>query len=264
MDDLATPEVDAKLRELWGKLEKGWIRRVIRESIPPTRRQIMGCTFVLHPGDNFTELKMWENDLPPEHLATEYLAKALAGRDVTIVDVGANAGAFGLPIMAQTGAGARALMVEPNPVMAARLAVNISESGLDDKCTIIPCAIGEAEGTARMQFPGNNNLGQGRIDLAYMGGETGVEVPVRPLASILREAGVSHVDFLKVDVEGLEDRVIVPLLRDAPTLWPDRIYFEVAHNGEWQVALEPFLHGCGYVEEFRDKHNLLLRREGHV
>src|SRR5436305_1740507 len=48
------------------------------------------------------------------------------------------------------------------------------------------------------------------------GAATTVRVPCRTLLAVVREAGLVGIDALKIDVEGAEDLVLVPFLRDAP------------------------------------------------
>ncbi|MCR9125195.1 MAG: FkbM family methyltransferase [Rhodobacteraceae bacterium] len=245
-EPVADAAMDRKLREIWRSFDKPWMRRRLRALLPPTRVRAMGCDFIVHPRDNYTEFMIWQNGVPPEAEATQALIGRLAGRDAVIVDVGANAGAFCLPVLRACGAGSRVVAFEPNPVMRARLDVNIALNGFEN-VEVLDCAVGDAPGRSELFYPRNGNLGQGRVSLRYdRPGATGVAVDVRPLATCLREVGAARIDLLKVDVEGLEDRVICPFLQsDAPR--PRMIYFEVAHDGTWRLPLLETLVRCGYV-----------------
>jgi FkbM family methyltransferase len=261
-EPVADAAMDAKMREIWARIEKPWVRNILRESLPPTPVEVMGCRFIVHPRDNFTEAKMWENRLPPEHEATAEIAARLAGTDPVIVDVGANAGAFFLPILKTAGPGARAIAFEPNPVMIARLRRNIDLNGFEN-IDVFECAVGEDEGRATLHFPRNGNLGQGRIGVTYANGtEAGHDVAVRPLATCLSEARVPRVDFLKVNVEGLEDRVIAPLLAGVRDFWPRLVYFEIAHDGVWTHPLLQILSDRGYEEVRSYGRNSLFKLKG--
>lgn len=261
-EPVADAMMDAKMREIWGKLEKPWVRKILQQSLPPTRITSMGCDFIVHPRDNFTEFRMWENGLPPEHEATLHLADLLADTDAVIVDVGANAGAFSLPIIRRAGRRARAALFEPNPVMRARLAVNLALNDLG-AARVFDCAVSDAPGTARLHFPGNGNLGQGRIGQGYdgPGAREGVEVALRPLAECLSEVGFDCVDLLKVDVEGLEDRVIAPLLQTHGAPRPRLIYVEIEHQGTWTYPLLDLLAAAGYSEVRAFGKNRLFQHE---
>lgn len=262
VEPVADAMMDAKMREIWGKLEKPWVRKILQQSLPPTRVSSMGCDFIVHPRDNFTEFRMWENGLPPEHEATVYLADTLADSDAVIVDVGANAGAFSLPIIKRAGKAARAALFEPNPVMRARLQANLDLNALA-MAKIFDCAISDTAGTARLHFPGNGNLGQGRIGQGYDGpnAREGVEVALRLLADCLTEARFDRVDLLKVDVEGLEDRVIAPLLQTEVAPRPRLIYVEVEHQGGWAYPLLDVLAEAGYAEFRSFGKNRLFQHE---
>jgi hypothetical protein len=64
-----------------------------------------------------------------------------------------------------------------------------------------------------------------------------IEVPCKPLTAVLAEAGIVSIDALKIDVEGAEDIVLAPFLRDAPqSLLPHLILIEDT-RGVWGVDL---------------------------
>ena len=262
-EPVADAAMDAKMRQIWRRIEKRWVRDILKEMLPPTPVHTMDVSMIVHPRDNFTEFKIWENGLPPEHVATQYVAEVLRGTSPVIVDVGANAGAFCLPLHKAGGVGTRTIAFEPNPVMQGRLRTNITLNGFGADIEVFECAVGDKPGASVLHFPRNGNLGQGRIDVAYAHKKAsqGVEVEVRPLAACLVEAGVNQIDFLKVDVEGLEDRVIVPLLEGEERLWPRMIYFEVAHDGVWALPLMDRLREAGYsrVQDFDN--NALFARD---
>lgn len=261
---VASKAMDAKLRQIWGMFEKGWMRRELRAILPPTRVDWLGVRFVVHPRDNFTEFRMWELGRPPEHEATAAIADMLKHSDAVIVDVGANAGAFGLPILAAAGKGARGIFFEPNPVMLARLNANIALNKMQS-ARVFDCALGDAPGRAGLYFPKNGNLGQGRLGQSYdkdPDPEDLLEVEIRTLPACLKTARVKRVDFLKVDVEGLEDKVILPLLEADEALWPRMIYFEVEHDDGWEGPLLARLAECGYDELRNFDKNRLYARKG--
>lgn len=262
-EPVADAAMDAKMREIWARFpNRPKVRNALRDMLPPTRVSALGCDFIVHPRDNYTEFRMWETGLPPEHVATRAIAETLAHSDAVIVDVGANAGAFFLPVLKAAGKGAKAIAFEPNPVMRRRLQANVALNKLSSRVTVFDCAVGAEPGQSVLHFPRNGNLGQGRIDVAYArGGSEGVAVAIRPLSDCLAQAKVPRVDFLKVDVEGLEDRVIVPLLKGDPTFWPKRIYFEIAHDGVWQMPLLQVLSDRGYARVQDFDNNALFRRD---
>ena len=248
------PKTRAEWVRLWSDAETKLERRAIRRRLPAASIESMDCTFIAHPVDNYTEFRLWITGNPPEHVAMQALCDALAGRGPVIVDVGANAGVFFIPIHVAGGPGTRSIVFEPNPTMLTRLRTNVDLNGLEPAVQIFECAISDHSGRSDMHFPRNANLGQGRIDVPYPHKRVpdSFEVPVRPLRECLAEAGVTKIDLLKVDVEGLEDRVIFPMLEAGDHLLPRMIYFETAHDRVWFYPLEEKLAQCGYklVEQY--------------
>ena len=262
--DPTMPEgsMDKTMRQLWARLEKPWIRRILQEYLPPSRLHTLGCEVIVHPSDNFTELKLWEKGELPEREATQYLMDEFVGQDVTIVDVGGNAGLFGMPILKAGGPNSKAIFFEPNPVMQARLSRNAEINDLEDRVTLMPFAVSDKEGEMPLYLPHHGNLGQGRLGVKYRNTDAkdALRVPVRVLPDCLKEQGVEKIDLLKVDVEGLEDRVIVPLLNDPDTPDPRFIYFEISHDGIWDLPLLSVLEKSGYREIRKFDYNALFQK----
>ena len=85
-------------------------------------------------------------------------------------------------------------------------------------------------------------------------------MPCKPLISVLREAGITSIDALKIDVEGAEDVVLVPFLRDAPReLFPELVLIEDT-RGFWQTDVFALLEQHGYTVVARNRQNVALRR----
>lgn len=248
------------LQALWKKTRgQPQLRRLVREAVGVTQVDYLDSTYEVHAVDNHTEFVLWLHGVPPEHEATIWLREAYAGKSVTIVDVGANAGLFSLPILAVLGTRSKVLMFEPNPKMRVRLARNITLNKFAG-ITVDPSAIGDRVGSAVLNLSPANNMGAGRVDVAYAGGEQ-IEVAICPLLDRVRAAKLKEIDLLKVDIEGLEDRAIMPFLRDAPTsLLPKRVYFEDAHSEHWQENLTEALIAKGYGLLRRFGENALYER----
>ena len=81
------------------------------------------------------------------------------------------------------------------------------------------------------------------------------------LQRILEEAGASHVDALKIDVEGFEDRVLTGFFAQAPqALWPRAVVIEHLSKNEWQQDCIADMRARGYAETGRTRSNTLLVR----
>ena len=231
------------------------LRRELRASLPLTRMQYGDLDLMVSPSRNYTEFILWRRGRPPEHRATQHLRKMFESKDANIVDVGANAGIFSLPIATVVGPNARILVIEPNPEMLARLRTNIALNNLLN-VVVEEVAIGDEEGQATLFFSPNGNPGEARIGVSFPDDAGGIDVPVVTLPVLAKRHGVAEIDLLKVDVEGLEDRVILPALQDKK-LTVKRIYFEDSHSEHWKEDVVGALKAAGYSEEARFGDNAL-------
>jgi FkbM family methyltransferase len=177
------------------------------------------------------------------------------------VDIGANVGLYSLFVASRCGKRARILAIEPQPGILQRLRFNLAANpGLT--VDVVPIAVADREGMVNLMLDGSDSGGT-HIDKqnATRGGagSHAVSVPCKPLAAILAERDFTTLDALKIDVEGAEDLVLAPFLRDAPrNLLPGLILIEDT-RGLWQTDLFALLEQHGYTVVARSRHNVALR-----
>jgi FkbM family methyltransferase len=172
------------------------------------------------------------------------------------VDVGANAGTYAMPLARHVGQSGKVIAIEPHPVTHARLAFNRAASGFT-QVDLVAAAAGAADGELMIETDGDN-LGASHI---VSGERTGnaITVPSLRLQRILGDAGVSHVDALKIDVEGYEDRVLIGFFKDAPSsLWPRAVVIEHLSRDEWLADCIADMRVRGYAETGKTRSNTLL------
>jgi hypothetical protein len=84
-------------------------------------------------------------------------------------------------------------------------------------------------------------------------------VQAQTLLQLLQNERADWVDAIKIDVEGFEDRILVPFFRDAPrSLWPKLLVIEDA-GGAWSIDLSSHLTATGYAIAARSKQNMIFR-----
>ena len=180
------------------------------------------------------------------------------------VDVGANAGIYSLWAARAVGPSGRVLAIEANPVMADRLAFNLTASGLADRVTIARSAVGETTGKATFTLDARNLGGSSLRAASVSATGATIAVPVQPLADIVREAGLTAIDILKIDIEGWEPQALLPFFATADrTRWPRHLILE--HSPQrWGRDLGAELATLGYAEVGRGRGNVVLslRPEG--
>ena len=129
----------------------------------------------------------------------------------TVIDVGANVGAFALLSSRVVGPGGRVIAFEPEPTNADRLRRNVSRNGARN-VEVRQEAVGDAPGEATLYVqPGQS----GTHSMLRPDGAEGIAVPITTLDDLIIHG---RPDAIKIDVEGLEGAVLRGghrMLRDA-------------------------------------------------
>jgi FkbM family methyltransferase len=173
-------------------------------------------------------------------------------------DVGANVGTYAMPLARHVGASGKVIAIEPHPVTHARLAFNRAASGFT-QVDLVAAAAGPSDGELMIETDGDN-LGASHIVSADRPGNA-IKVASLRLQRILGDAGADHVDALKIDVEGFEDRVLTGFFKQAPpSLWPRAVVIEHLSRNEWQEDCIADMRARGYAETGRTRSNTMLVR----
>jgi FkbM family methyltransferase len=174
------------------------------------------------------------------------------------VDIGANVGTYAMVLARHVGANGKVIAIEPHPVTHARLAFNRAASGFT-QVTLVAAAAGPSDGELMIETDGGN-LGASHI-VSGERSDSAIKVPSLRLQRILDDAKVSHVDAIKIDVEGYEDRVLTGFFREAPqSLWPRAVVIEHLSRNEWLEDCIADMIARGYSVTGRTRSNTLLVR----
>jgi len=189
---------------------QGWQRTVRR---PWTVRWHDGLRLVCHPHDHVTTMAMYYGLY--DRAEMRFLLAWLRAGD-TFLDVGANVAPYSL--LATRVPGVRAVAFEPGTLARERAEANIALNRVGGAVTLVPRAVSERDGAARLSADrwATNAL----VDGTYAG--EAEEVETVSLDSYVTAAGVEQVSLVKVDVEGHEPAVLAGagalLARDRPAL----------------------------------------------
>jgi FkbM family methyltransferase len=214
-----------------------------------------GMKFRLHPWDNVNESKILFGsklrDQPELDKVREFV-----GNGGVFLDIGANIGYYSL-MAASYGAG-RILAIEPNPIVRSRLNFNISANKLNERVLSLPVALGDKSATTTL-FVADGDMGASKIgDLASAG--TPIQVEMKPLALVLAEGKINHVDAMKIDVEGMEDAVLFPFYENSPrSLWPRLVIIEHTSQQHWKKDILGWMKQSGYQVIKQTRSNAVLR-----
>ena len=222
----------------------------------PIDAQYQGASFRFYHQTSATERGALLN--PDYNLEELEFLRAHTPRGGVFVDVGANVGTYSLVLARHVGASGKVIAIEPHPVTHARLAFNRAASKLS-QVRLVAAAGADTDGELMIQSDGSN-LGASHI-VTGQNAAHAIPVPSLRLHRILDDAGLNHVHALKIDIEGFEDRVMIPFFRHAQeSMWPRAIVIEHLSRNEWQDDCIADMSARGYAAIARTRSNTLLLR----
>ena len=220
---------------------------------------LWGMRLRLYPRRNGCEKNALFTPQLYDTMERRVLAEAVRrkGAPFTFVDIGANVGLYSL-YLASCG-DVRTLAIEPQPGILERLRFHLAANP-SAKVDVLPIALSDRAGEAVLVI-NDSDSGGTHIDKQDGRQDAGerISVPSKPLTAVLSDAGIETIDALKIDVEGAEDIVLAPFLRDAAqSLLPGLILIEDT-RGFWNIDLFALLAARGYTEHERSRQNVALR-----
>ena len=177
---------------------------------------------------------------------------------MVFVDIGANIGTYSLYVAGKCRDNARIVSFEPHPRTFAKLSYNIAANGFS---SIEPVneGVGSERGQLRLHTSGGTNVGTASIVEAAIDARHQVDIEVTPLRDSLLSRAIERVDLLKIDIEGFEDRALLPfMVDDNRALWPAAILIETVLRQHWKTDCVAELTARGYILAGDTGENLLL------
>lgn len=233
-----------------------WITRTWLRSFgcSPVDIDYYGLKLRVVPNRNMTDQKLLLRSGLRDQAELNFINRHVPAKAV-FLDIGANIGYYSLSA-AKLGF-ARIVSIEPNPLLIPRLRFNASANNLDDRLRLFPVAVSDKVGELFLHSPGD--MGSGTVTTTAV--EGAVPVKVETLANILAAAGVERVDAFKIDVEGHEDKALLPWLRALPDdKLPTAGILEFVHQSHWKEDVVAYLLGRGYRIGMKTRSNVIVVR----
>lgn len=143
-----------------------------------------------------------------------------------MLDIGANVGIHALAAAGHVRDDARIIAFEPHPDTFMHLKFNLNASVFKG-FVAVQAALSDSNGEVELS-------GDDHSLISMIGDGGGPLVPMRRLLTCLEELHVDHVDLMKIDVEGCEDRVLGDFLDKAPdSLVPQCVIIEHLGKHLW-------------------------------
>ncbi|MGU3538509.1 FkbM family methyltransferase [Methylobacterium sp. A54F] len=216
-----------------------------------------GARMRLHPYNNNCEKKVLFTPqfFDPEERA---LLRGKLGPESVFLDIGANIGAYALFVAAFAGPRARVLAVEPQPDVFDRLTYNIAQNPFHT-VKALACAVADKAGELTL-FIDPRNRGESSLKIVGTNEGARIKVPAVTLLQLCTSEGIERIDAVKLDVEGAEDLILEPFLREAPASLLPRLLLVENGTDQWQLDLPGLLATHGYREIARSRLNLVFER----
>ncbi len=225
----------------------------------PLDLEVLGQRMRLYAGNNACEKRLiiTPQFFDPEEFA--YLGPRVTPGFV-FLDIGSNVGTYSIFVALRGGPNARVIAIDPNAIVLERLRFNLIANGIET-VTTLNTALGDTTGFAEFAIDAQNMGGSSlRLDPGSGETKTRVQVPVRPLFDVVKDAGLARIDAIKIDVEGFEDRILVPYFSSAPeALWPRLVIIEKSAEA-WETNCIDLLTDNGYKIALESSGNAVLER----
>ena len=243
--------LDLHNNHLKNKYLKKKIRKTLSRIFQVYDVSIDGLKFRCHVLDNATERFIVFNTQKEE---LDVVLSELCFGDV-FLDIGANCGLFSMLSSQKVGKMGRVIAVEPNPIMINRFAFNVNSNSIEN-IELVKCAVGDESGEMYLDVI-ERQMGQSSI----IKSSSAKAIPVRvvTLLELLEESKVEKIDVMKIDIEGYEDKALVPFFESAPrSLWPKSILLEVRHVGQANGGHLALLSELGYQIKWKGAYDVLM------
>lgn len=171
----------------------------------------------------------------------------LTGPGQTVFDVGTNIGDTLLGLAARVGAEGRATGFEANPGTLRKAQANLALNHFP-WAKVEGTGLGESAGEMSFGTAAGGNSGADRF---MPGGEGAITVPIITIDDYVAREGLERLDFVKIDVEGFEMKVLRgandTIERFKPVLFIELCHRNLAEQGDSATGLVQWLEERGYA-----------------
>ncbi len=191
---------------------------------PIKAKLVYGPSLWIRPNDPIGRAIFYDGQW--ETAVVSHFVRNLKPGDV-VLDVGANIGQFAVVAASKVGPKGKVFAVEAGSTAFAMLTKNIDENHLTN---VKPLHLAPWDNETTLHLGGvrEDMLGWGKVQQEVSSHTEAV--PARRLETVLEELGYTHIDVIKIDIEGAELRAMEGMARLFDNQPPRLVYCEVANN----------------------------------
>ena len=246
-----------KLRRLLVKIIRFIIfNNLIQNSIPKNFiTSILGVPFIFI----IDKLMCYKVYLRVSERKEIFFIKKNTTDNAVFFDIGANIGVYTQIIASSFDKikNSTIIAIEPDPINIFRLKQNLRllEKKIPNIFNLVKieeCGVGDSCG--EMYLDRSYGLAQNRVTSSYV--KNSIKIKIKNLQEIIEVNKISHITNLKIDIEGYEDKVLLPFFKNAnKELYPKNIVIEYFLNR----SILDYLKSIGYKISFINKSNAILQ-----
>ena len=197
-----------------------------RFSRKPRIVNLFGYEFVAHPDCSVSYTIAWNKNGLFDYDYMQFFSRFAQADDV-IMDIGAHVGAYTL-LFASLATNGRVIAVEPSPETFTRLEENVKRNHLAHRVQVVNMALAKEAGFLDFEAQGCST--GNRVSSVDRPGAETVRIRCTTLDELAAELEIARCDFMKIDVEGFEEHVIVGGKDFLERHTPKAILFEANGN----------------------------------
>lgn len=187
-----------------------WLRKPLKHIIKgPVDTVIWGLKLRIWSRGNLSEQRLLFTPQFLDNIEREHLKSALKKR-ATFVDIGANFGLYSLYAASLNLSGLKVIAIEPDPQLNKRLIYNINNNNIK-QIKVINAAVKAYESKCYLT-QGNKNKGENQVVDSGRIESGAIQINTIRLEDLLNKENITNIDYLKIDIEGDDAKVLEDLL----------------------------------------------------
>ena len=185
----------------------------------------------------------------------EFLLKD-AKNNSNFVDIGSNIGLYSQPLALNSPDGLT-VSIDANPNMVSKLQFNINATKIQN-IKVISTAVSDIQGKGSLKIRKDD------IAIVALDEDVKSSIKIDTLENIIKSAKINSIFGLKIDIEGHEDKALVPFLLNSPkNLLPKKIVIEQQNKNKDYPGCKDAFNKLNYKLVGRSKNNSFYELSSH-
>ena len=185
----------------------------------------------------------------------EFLLKG-AKNNSNFVDIGSNIGLYSQPLAFNSPDGLT-VSIDANPNMVSKLQFNINATKIQN-IKVISTAVSDIQGKGSLKIRKDD------VAIVALDEDLSSSIKIDTLENIIKSTKINSIFGLKIDIEGHEDKALVPFLLNSPkNLLPKKIVIEQLSKNKDYPGCKDTFNKLNYKLVGRSKNNSFYELSSH-